>query len=286
MMAEKNKDQEKVVWKKNDQKRNNPKKNNQEKKNVRQRVYISLMLTLIALVAVTAATVAWFSIADRTKVNTMGLDIVADVEMRMDLDAHDTIDQYVRTLSFESIQNRIQREKGFSMSATPLSPVTTSDYSTFTYENGKVAEATEGSYLEFTLHFMAAKDMIVHLTSADSDTGKGDGTMVSSSVAALPQTMRISFTADGQTWVYDPGAGDFLSSSGVVRVFGLASAADMKVGDNNALFTLKEGEDKPVVVHIWIEGTDPACTDELKKADYSIRLRFTGTDMNGKSFTE
>ncbi len=288
MMAENKKknDQEKVVWEKNDQKRNNPKKNDQEKKNVRQRVYISFMLTLIALVAVTAATVAWFSIADRTKVNTMGLDIVADVEMRMDLDAHDTIDQYVRTLSFESIQNRIQREKGFSMSATPLSPVTTSDYSTFTYENGKVAEATEGSYLEFTLHFMAAKDMIVHLTSADSDTGKGDGTMVSSSVAALPQTMRISFTADGQTWVYDPGAGDLLSSSGAVRVFGLASAADMKVGDNNALFTLKEGEDKPVVVHIWIEGTDPACTDELKKADYSIRLRFTGTDMNGKSFTE
>ena len=56
----------------------------QNKKNVRQRVYISLMLTLVALVAVTAATVAWFSIADRTKVNTMGLDIVADVEMRMD----------------------------------------------------------------------------------------------------------------------------------------------------------------------------------------------------------
>ena len=271
---------------KRDQDKKDQNKKDQNKKNVRQRVYISLMLTLIALVAVTAATVAWFSIADRTKVNTMGLDIVADVEMRMDLDAHDTIDQYVRTLSFESIQNRIQREKGFSMSATPLSPVTTSDYSTFTYENGKVAEATEGSYLEFTLHFMAAKDMIVHLTSADSDTGKGDGTVVSSGVAALPQAMRISFTADGQTWVYDPGTGDFLSSSGAVRVFGLAPAADMKVGDNNALFTLKEGEDKPVVVHIWLEGTDPQCTDELKKADYSIRLRFTGTDMNGKSFTE
>ena len=271
---------------KRDQDKKDQNKKIQNKKNVRQRVYISLMLTLIALVAVTAATVAWFSIADRTKVNTMGLDIVADVEMSMDLDAHDTIDQYVRTLSFESIQNRIRKEKGFSMSATPLSPVTTSDYSTFTYENGKVAEASEGSYLEFTLHFMAAKDMIVHLTSADSDTGKGDGTMVSSGVAALPQAMRISFTADGQTWVYDPGAGDFLSSSGAVKVFGLAPAADMKVGDNNALFTLKEGEDKPVVVHIWLEGTDPQCTDELKKADYSIKLRFTGTDMNGKSFTE
>ena len=262
------------------------KNNDQEKKNVRQRVYISLMLTLIALVAVTAATVAWFSIADRTKVNTMGLDIVADVEMRMDLDEHKTIDQYVRTLSFESIEARIQSEKGFSMNTTPLSPVTTSDYSTFTYENGTVVSATEGAYLEFTLHFMAAKDMIVHLTSADSDAGKSDGTLVSSSVTALPQTMRISFTADGQTWVYDPGAGDSMSDTGAARVFGLASAADMKVNDNNAMFSLKEGVDKPVVVHIWLEGTDPACTDELKKADYSIRLRFTGTDMDGRSFTE
>ena len=262
------------------------KNTNKDKKNVRQRVYISLMLTLIALVAVTAATVAWFSIADRTKVNTMGLDIVADVEMRMDLDAHENIDQYVRTLSFESIEARIQSEKGFSMSTSPLSPVTTSDYSTFTYENGTVAPDTEGAYLEFTLHFMAAKDMIVHLTSADSDTGKSDGTLVSSSVASLPQAMRISFTADGQTWVYDPGAEDSMSDSGTARIFGLASAADMKVGDNNALFTLKEGVDKPVVVHIWLEGTDPACTDELKKADYSIRLRFTGTDMDGRSFTE
>ena len=118
-----------------------------QKKALRQRVYITLTLTLIALVAVTAATVAWFSIADRTKVNTMGLDIVADVEMRMDLDAHSTIDQYVRTLSFESIADRIQREKGYSMSTTPLSPVTTKDYSTFTYENGTVAESASGDYL-------------------------------------------------------------------------------------------------------------------------------------------
>ena len=46
-------------------------KKDQNKKNVRQRVYISLMLTLIASGAVTAATVAWFSIADRTKVHTV-----------------------------------------------------------------------------------------------------------------------------------------------------------------------------------------------------------------------
>ena len=33
---------------------------------------------------------------------------------------------------------------------------------------------TSGAYLEFTLHFMAAKDMVVHLTSANSSSGAED----------------------------------------------------------------------------------------------------------------
>ena len=110
----------------------NKKENN---KTVRSRLYTSVLLVLLALVAVTAATVAWFSIADRAKVKTMSLDIVTDADLRMDLDPHSTIDQYVKTLSFEQIAARIQQEKGFSMETTPLEPVTTTDYETFTYEN-------------------------------------------------------------------------------------------------------------------------------------------------------
>ena len=70
----------------------NKKENN---KTVRSRLYTSVLLVLLALVAVTAATVAWFSIADRAKVKTMSLDIVTDADLRMDLDPHSTIDQYV-----------------------------------------------------------------------------------------------------------------------------------------------------------------------------------------------
>lgn len=86
-----------------------------KKKNkvIRSRFYTSVLLVLMALVAVTAATVAWFSIADNTRVRSMSLDIVSDVDLRMDLDAHRTIDQYVKTLSFESIAARILQEKAF-----------------------------------------------------------------------------------------------------------------------------------------------------------------------------
>ena len=108
-------------------------------KTMRTRVYTSLLLVLLALVAVTAATVAWFSIADNTRVRTMGLQIIADPDMRMDLDAHATIGEYVKTLSFEQIAARIQKEKGFSMKTTPLKPVTTSDAKVVTCEQGSRA---------------------------------------------------------------------------------------------------------------------------------------------------
>ena len=44
------------------------------------------------------------------------------------------------------------------------------------------------------------------------------------------------------------------------------------------MFWVKKNVDCPVVVHVWLEGTDPVCTDELRNADYRIRLRFVGTD--------
>ena len=243
---------------------------------IRKRLYTSVLLVLMAFVAITAATVAWFSIADKTKVKTMSLDIAADTDLRMDLDAHAKISQYVKTLSFQDIAKRMQSEKGFSMENTPLEPVTTADQNTFTYEDGTVVPDTKGAYLTFTLHFMAEKDMVVHLSSANKDDKTEDGTSITSTISSLPDSMRISFTTDGMTWVYDHGMGDSRSVSGTTATFGLPNRALMKLNDNNAMFSLKEGVDKPVLVHIWMEGTDPACTDELKTADYAIKMRFVG----------
>ncbi len=257
-------------------------KKTEEKRMVRNRFYTSVLLVLLALAAITAATVAWFSIADKTKVKTMSLDIAADVDMRMDLDAHEKFKDYVKKLSFESIAARMQSEKGFSMQTTPLEPVTTTDYNTFTYENGTAVPDTKGAYLTFTLHFMAEKDMIVHLNSADTSADSADGTNISSSNAALPESMRISFTADGQTWIYDQGMGDTRSVANNAVTFGLPAAGSMKLNGNNAMFSLKKKVDKPVLVHIWMEGTDPACTDSIKAADYAIRMRFTGESTETK----
>ena len=126
---------------------------------------------------------------------------------------------------------------------------------------------------------MATEDMIVHLTSASS-SGGSDGTRVESQRQGVPDAMRISFT-EADISVYDPGLGDTSTPIDGGKQFGLPSGGTVTYNDGNALFSLKANEDKPVVVRVWLEGTDPACNDSIRNADFKIWLRFIGTDENG-----
>ncbi len=253
-------------------------KRGMEKSPEAKKLMFSILLALAALVSLVAASVAWFTIADFTKVHSMSMDITSGTNLRFDLDAHGTFEEYVKTLNFNQIAARMLREKGYDMRVTPIEPVTTEDYVTFRYEDGTVVEAGSGAYLEFVLHFYATEDMLVHLTSVGTQGGQGTG--VSSSNGNLPKAMRISFTADDTTYVYDPGLGDELVKGKHGRIFGLPRAEDMVLNQNNQMFWLEKNQDKPVTVHVWLEGTDEACTDKLRKADYAISLRFVGTDEN------
>jgi hypothetical protein len=243
---------------------------------------VSLLLTIAALVSVVAATVAWFTIADNARVRSMSMELTPGSSLRFDLDAHSDFEDYVKTLSFADIAARITQQQGFDPRTTPLEPVTSANGTAFFYEDGTAVSASGGAYLTFTLHFMATQDMLVHLTSANTagNANTEDGTLVSSSSAALPSALRISFTAGGAYSIYDPGAAPGSVSSAGGKTFGLANAANMTLGSDNALFWLQEGVDLPVQVSIWLEGSDEACTDALRSADYSIRLRFIGTDAD------
>ena len=242
-------------------------------KSSRRLLSTSLLLALIALVSVTAATAAWMTIADHTRVNTMRMDVTSGMNLRFDLDAHEEFEDYVKVLTFQDIADRIARDQGFRPEDNPLTPVTTGDCVNFTVENGDAAK--KEFYLDFVLHFMAANDMVVHLTSA----GDG-GTQIISPTPGLPEAMRISFTAE-ETSVYDPGMGGTSMAGYGGKVFGLAAAGSIRYDGTNTLFSLKAGVDKPVAVRVWLEGTDENCTDGLRGAAYSIQLRFVGTDENG-----
>ncbi|MGM9613171.1 MAG: hypothetical protein ACI3XZ_06650, partial [Butyricicoccus sp.] len=103
-----------------------------------RKLYLSILLALIALVSVTAATVAWFTIADNTRLHSMSMDVSSGPAIRFDLNAHDEISQYKRTLSFNEIAERILADRGYDMRKEPLNPVTTRNCVEFTRRNGTV----------------------------------------------------------------------------------------------------------------------------------------------------
>lgn len=244
-------------------------------KNTKKLLTTSMVLVLIAIMSLTAATAAWMTIADRTRVKTMRLDVTSGANVRFDLDAHGDFEDYVKSLRLIDIADRILRDQGYHPRENPLTPVTTEDCVHFTVENGD--PAAKEYYMEFTLHFMATTDMVVHLTTAGADGTR----ILAEDTPELAEAMRISFTADSGTFVYDPGMGQGEEEGYGGTVFGLANGDRVRYTPGNALFSLKAGEDKPVTVRIWLEGTDEACTDDLRGAAYSIQLRFVGTDENG-----
>ena len=162
-----------------------------------------------------------------------------------------------------------------NIDTSKLQPVTTFDGQNFTYEDGSVAQAQTGAYLEFTLHFISHENVIVRLTGESGSNGEA-GTAFSSNVSGLPQAMRMSFTCDEQTWIYNPNLGASSTSSGSVTTFGIVSGSSNQEAN---MFSLIADTDKPTVVRIWLEGTDQNCTNMIKGADYSVTMRFEGIEQ-------
>ncbi len=243
----------------------------------RHRLAVTLVLAGLALVAVAMSTFAWFSIADSAKVRSLAIEMNTDGSLRFDLDAHERFTDYVITLGFDQITSRIGSEQGVDVDASSLQPVTSSDGQTFFFENGGEASASTGAFLEFTLHFISLQDSVVRLTGQDGEDGAQGTAFLSSASDSLPLAMRMSFTADGQTWIYDPNVAAGSAAQGAATTFGLdaneATAA-------SSMFSLTAEQDKSVLVRIWLEGTDSNCTNSIKGADYSVSMRFEGVGVD------
>ncbi len=243
----------------------------------RHRLAVTLVLAGLALVAVAMSTFAWFSIADSAKVRSLAIEMNTDGSLRFDLDAHERFTDYVITLGFDQITSRIGSEQGVDVDASSLQPVTSSDGQTFSFENGGEASASTGAFLEFTLHFISLQDSVVRLTGQDGEDGARGTAFLSSASDSLPLAMRMSFTADGQTWIYDPNVAAGSAAQGAATTFGLdaneATAA-------SSMFSLTAEQDKSVLVRIWLEGTDSNCTNSIKGADYSVSMRFEGVGVD------
>ncbi|MBQ3921320.1 MAG: hypothetical protein II689_03675 [Firmicutes bacterium] len=253
-----------------------------ENKKTKSPLATSFLLLALAVIMVVGATVAWFTIADTTRLQCLLMDVTAGRSIRFDLDPHAEFEQYLPSLSFEQIADRIVKDYGYDMRVVNIEPVTTDDGETFRLEKGQPVANNSGKFVEFTLHFMALEDVYVHLTS-ESSHGRTDGTRIwSNDSPILQDAMRVSFSHAQGVQIYDAGwpADTTYLTGNRIRTFGLYPDGEMVYSDDNFLFFLKALTDYPVVVRIWMEGTDPVCTNALKNLGYSIQMRFQGTDEN------
>jgi len=251
-----------------------------EKKNTNT-IWTAVLICMIALVCVTLAALAWFSIADNARLKGVNVDITTGKYLRFDLTGHETFEEYAETLSYEDIVSHILKERGTDIRDCALNPVTTADGVTYTYRNG--TEADPGDYLEFDLHFMADSDMLVHLTSANG-RDKEDGTKIMSDNPLVPDAMRIAFQTPDEVIVYDQGqTADKIPTNDILS-FRLLPSEILQYNEDTVLFRIRAGEDVPVTVRIWVEGSDEACTNDIKAADFAVKLRFMGTDEEYQLF--
>lgn len=165
----------------------------------------SLLLLLAAVISITTATYAWFSLSNTTVVQDMTVQVATSTALKARTAPSANLNDYASTITNEMVEGAL----GFKLEELRLWPLTSGNgYNLYTQSTNSVSGASavdpkSKNYLELKLWFMADTDMNVYL-NADNSPGltgaDADGTMVfsagtnTSSQEPVEKCARISFT--------------------------------------------------------------------------------------------
>lgn len=256
------------------------------RKRLRKRKRLIAFLSILAVLGLTTATYAWFTVNTFAGVQDFELNISTGEDLRVSMENHGSdIEQYVHVITNEMIDGYL-RKYNTSLKDMILAPVTTGNGSTFTFQHGEhVKENEQGTFLEFKCWFIGTRDMYVHLTTegVENDETKGVPTTKASTTSPAPQSdvvraMRMAFDTDTdgvKTW--EPNKG---TPATRLTTFDLPSG-EMDYNNSNQLFSLDKLTPKQATLRLWLEGEDPECDNDIKGANLSVELSFVGCDENG-----
>lgn len=249
----------------------------------RMRLKTAVLLFIIALLAITTATLAWFTLNSFSSVNNMEMTIGTGAELLVSTVNNGTdLTKYGKEITNEMINSHL-REYNTNLNSMRLDPVTSSNGTAFYSQFNEKRTENVGGFLEFDIYFIATKDIWVHLSSDETETNAADGTRVNTnstgSMAEVVRAVRMSFTdAGNSTRIYEPNKASAVASQ---VTFDLPSP--MRYSNDTRLFQLKEMEPTKVTVRLWIEGEDPQCNNDIQNAHLAVQLCFKGTDENNES---
>ncbi|MBQ3264949.1 MAG: hypothetical protein IJH07_04140 [Ruminococcus sp.] len=244
----------------------------------------TFMLSIIAMLVLITATLAWFTLSNFASVNEINLKISTAPELYLDIENRGTdISAWKKVLTNDMINQYLSSVNGTRIADQRLDPVTTSNGITFQSQSGASRSANEtSSYLEFKVWFIATTDMYVHLSGQTvqvegSDATTSCTTTETGAKADIVRAVRISYEDSGSAAIWEPNKGAAVNGQSTFDV-GTTFGADSR------LFHLDKLTPKQITVRIWAEGNDPECDNDVQDSELTIQMLFGGADENGNSF--
>lgn len=239
-----------------------------------------VLLFLIALLTLSTATLAWFTLNTFSAVDKLEMQVTTGADLRVAIENLGTdISKYYKVLTNEMVNQHL-RTANTEISKILLDPLTSSDgVNLFTQKHVQKAGNT-GGYLEFPIYFIASKEMYVHLTTDGVEEQNMPGTSVTTTETGIKadvvNAVRVSFApVDDAVKIYEPNKGTPVANQSTFDI-----SKPMNYSNATRFLHLDPLSPKQVMVRVWIEGEDPQCDDDIQSAQLTVALTFCGTDEN------
>ena len=117
----------------------------------------TFLLSIIAMLVLVTATLAWFTLSNFASVNEINLKISTAPELYLDIENRGTdVTQWKKVLTNEMINSYLSSVSAPKLDEQRLDPVTTSNGISFQSQSGASRSANESaSFLEFKVWFIA-----------------------------------------------------------------------------------------------------------------------------------
>lgn len=288
-----------------------------ETKKLKNKARASLTLLLVAVISITTATYAWFTLSNSATVQSMEVKVGTGTKLMVSTTSGGSTnwDDYKAELDNDDINALLKTATGYpnGLSDIRLWPLTSGNgYRLYTESGNTTGTAVTMAtkyYLELDLWFMSSVDMNVYLNGDNSpNAAADDGTRVWSEESdvnkrKVQEAVRVSFTdvTGNSAAIYEPNKTVATTLSGHARTDGGSTQNTfVTLGDNDGtgngtgvpvVFSLTANTPKNIVIRLWIEGEDPQCVNgngtageantNLEEALLKLRLRFCGADDSG-----
>ena len=244
----------------------------------------TFLLSVIAMLVLITATLAWFTLSNFASVNEINLKISTAPQLYLDIENRGNTDMslWKKTLTNDMINTYLTSVNAPKLDEQLLDPVTTSNGITLTNRTGTTRQANSDTYLEFKVWFIATTDMYVHLSGQNVQVEGQDATTSATTTetgakADVIRAIRLSYEDNGSAAIWEPNKGAAVAGQTTFDV-------SQTYSNDTRIFHLDKLTPKQITMRIWLEGEDPECDNDVQDAALTLQMLFAGTDDNNSAF--